>query len=215
MGASGLQRRQGARSLRDRQLPTALPALDRTSTRRHGADNRPKGGSALRPAGNHFAAGRFPVPIPVGGTVLDSSFRNGTPFSLEVRRKHSPGGPFSIKMAKLVPPTKVCPFTSALIGGALWCLFRRNVPPERWNCFQKDKLERTTDKMKRPKAGQRQREKFSRWAGERRRFGVRADSARALEPFTVPACVEGVRGRIIFRLKACYTLLFGSFFQNP
>ena len=105
--ASGLQRRQGARSLRDRQLPTALPALDRTSTRRHGADNRPKGGSALRPAGNHFAAGRFPVPIPVGGTVLDSSFRNGTPFSLEVRRKHSPGGPFSIKMAKLVPPTKV------------------------------------------------------------------------------------------------------------
>ncbi len=146
MGASGLQRRQGARSLRDRQLPTALPALDRTSTRRHGADNRPKGGSALRPAGNHFAAGRFPVPIPVGGTVLDSSFRNGTPFSLEVRRKHSPGGPFSIKMAKLVPPTKVCPFTSALIGGALWCLFRRNVPPERWNCFQKDKLVKGNEK---------------------------------------------------------------------
>ena len=40
--ASGLQRRQGARSLRDRQPPTALPALDRTSTRRHGADTRPK-----------------------------------------------------------------------------------------------------------------------------------------------------------------------------
>ena len=43
VGASGLQRCQGARSLRDRQLPTALPALDRTSTRRHGATNRPKG----------------------------------------------------------------------------------------------------------------------------------------------------------------------------
>ena len=43
--ASGLQRRQGARSLRDRQPPTALPALDRTSTRRHGANNRPKGHS--------------------------------------------------------------------------------------------------------------------------------------------------------------------------
>lgn len=43
--ASGLQRRQGARSLRDRQPPTALPALDRTSTRRHGATNRPKGPS--------------------------------------------------------------------------------------------------------------------------------------------------------------------------
>lgn len=44
-GAGGLQRCQGARSLRDRQLPTALPALDRTSTRRHGANNRPKGHS--------------------------------------------------------------------------------------------------------------------------------------------------------------------------
>jgi len=45
VGASGLQRRQGARSLRDRQLPTALPALDRTSIRRHGANTRPKGHS--------------------------------------------------------------------------------------------------------------------------------------------------------------------------
>ena len=35
-----------------------------------------------------------------------------------------------------------------------------------------------------------QREKFSRRASERRRFGGRAASARALEPFTAPACVE-------------------------
>ena len=45
-----MQCRQGARSLRDRQPPTALPALDRTSTRRHGTNNRPKDRSALRPA---------------------------------------------------------------------------------------------------------------------------------------------------------------------
>ena len=44
-GASGLQRRQGACSLRDRQPPTALPALDRTFIRRHGANTRPKGHS--------------------------------------------------------------------------------------------------------------------------------------------------------------------------
>ena len=35
-----------------------------------------------------------------------------------------------------------------------------------------------------------QREKFSRRASERRRFGGRAASARALEPFTAPACVR-------------------------
>jgi len=45
VGAGGFQCRQGARSLRDRQPPTALPALDRTSIRRHGANNRPKGHS--------------------------------------------------------------------------------------------------------------------------------------------------------------------------
>ena len=44
-GASGLQCPQGARSLRDRQPPAALPALDRTSTRRHRANTRPKGHS--------------------------------------------------------------------------------------------------------------------------------------------------------------------------
>ncbi len=57
VGASGLQRRQGARSLRDRQLPTALPALDRTSTRRHGATNRPKGHSGPSACSNkHLCA---------------------------------------------------------------------------------------------------------------------------------------------------------------
>ena len=41
-------------------------------------------------------------------------------------------------------------------------------------------------------------EKFSRRDGERRRFGGRAASARALEPFTAPACVErSVRAHII------------------
>ena len=50
LSASGLPCCQGARSLRDRQPPTALPALDRTSTRRHRANNRPKDKSALRPA---------------------------------------------------------------------------------------------------------------------------------------------------------------------
>ena len=128
-----------ARSATGNEPPRCLP-LTALPPAGMGQTTGQRGTPALRPAGNHFAAGRFPAPIPVGGNVLDSSFRNGTPFSLEVRRKHSPGGPFSIKMAKHVPPTKVCPFTSALIGRALWCLFRRNVPPERWNCFQKDKL---------------------------------------------------------------------------
>ena len=45
-------------------------------------------------------------------------------------------------------------------------------------------------------------EKFSRRDGERRRFGGRAASARTLEPFTAPACVDGVRGRTPFRLMS-------------
>ncbi|MBQ5684936.1 MAG: hypothetical protein IIV27_04775, partial [Clostridia bacterium] len=40
-----------------------------------------------------------------------------------------------------------------------------------------------------------QREQFSGRDGERRKFGGRAASARALEPFTAPAYVSGVRGR--------------------
>ena len=59
VGASGLQRCQGARSLRDRQLPTALPALDRTSTHRHGANNRPKGHSGPSACKFHLCQSSF------------------------------------------------------------------------------------------------------------------------------------------------------------
>ena len=59
LSASGLQRRQGARSLRDRQPPTALPALDHSSTRRHGANNRPKGHSGPSACINHLCQAPF------------------------------------------------------------------------------------------------------------------------------------------------------------
>ena len=59
LSASGLPCRQGARSLRDRQLPTALPALDRTSTRRHGANNRPKGHSGPSACKCHLSQAPF------------------------------------------------------------------------------------------------------------------------------------------------------------
>ena len=59
LSASGLQRPQGARSLRDRQLPTALPALDRSSTRRHGANTRPKGHSGPSACINHLCQAPF------------------------------------------------------------------------------------------------------------------------------------------------------------
>ena len=61
--ASGLQRRQGARSLRDRQPPTALPALDRTSTRRHRANNRPKGHSGPSACKFHLCQAPFSLKV--------------------------------------------------------------------------------------------------------------------------------------------------------
>ena len=74
-------------------------------------------------------------------------------------------------------------------------------------------------------------ETFSRRDGERRRFGGRAASARALEPFTVPACVGWCTRPYIFQFyesndfllehkngfpiwKAIFICLIGSVFTG-
>ena len=134
LSASGLPCRQGARSLRDRQLPTALPALDRTSTRRHGANTRPKGHSGPSACKCHLCQAPF-------SPKVDGFQGNGW--------KSSTFPVFG-------------PIEHLIQLG--FCVLAWFFP------FQG--------------------ETFSRGASERRRFGGRAASARALEPFTAPACVE-------------------------
>ena len=46
------------------------------------------------------------------------------------------GGTFCLYLTCYVPPAGIKPFIKELIGGTPRCLFERNVPPKRRNCFQ-------------------------------------------------------------------------------
>ena len=114
------------------------------------------------------------------------------------------GGTFCLYLTCYVPPAGIKPFIKELIGGTPRCLFERNVPPKRRNCFQEGILV-VHSRLKQESLYHRHKEEP--WRGQWGRRNVQQAgwgtpqvrrpgcSARALEPFTAPASVSGVRGR--------------------